>query len=139
MHPLPEQISAERMADDLWRLVNIESPTGNEREAAFLFAAMLEQAGARVEIDERIHNSPNVIGRPIQGRQQQNHQVNGLAIDAVEVNSASRPRDRSNLSSHGRVLCMRKGYALTDPCRPEFLAPEKRGHNAVRIAIGKCS
>ena len=52
MNPLLEQISVERMADDLWRLVNIESPTGNEREAAFLFAEMLEQAqAAGIELD----------------------------------------------------------------------------------------
>jgi acetylornithine deacetylase/succinyl-diaminopimelate desuccinylase-like protein len=51
------------LADDLWRLVHVHSPTRQEREIAFVFADMLRDAGAEVEIDETLPESPNVIGR----------------------------------------------------------------------------
>ena len=62
-HPLVESIDRARLADDLWRLVNIPSPTRHERDVAMAFAEMLEKAGAEVRLDERIPDSPNVIGR----------------------------------------------------------------------------
>ncbi len=57
------RISSDRLADDLWTLVNIPSPTGQERQASLAFAEMLGKAGARVQIDERNPSSPTVIGR----------------------------------------------------------------------------
>lgn len=56
-------ISPERLRDQLWQLVQVPSPTGQERQVAFLFAEMLKKAGASVTIDETLPNSPNVIGR----------------------------------------------------------------------------
>jgi acetylornithine deacetylase/succinyl-diaminopimelate desuccinylase-like protein len=56
-------ISPERLRDQLWQLVQVPSPTGHEKQAAFLFAEMLKKAGATVTIDETLPNSPNVIGR----------------------------------------------------------------------------
>ena len=100
MNSLIEQISVERMADDLWRLVNIESPTGNEREAALLFAAMLEQAGARVEIDERIHSSPNVIGRLEGNRPGKTFQLAGH-IDHIDVPHDPPARTATEISARG--------------------------------------
>lgn len=39
------KIDNARMADDLWTLVNIPSPTGDERCAALAFAEMLKKLG----------------------------------------------------------------------------------------------
>jgi len=63
MHPWLKHIQAQRLADDLWDLVTIPSPTSQERNAACAFAQRLREAGATVEMDETIHDSPNVIGR----------------------------------------------------------------------------
>ena len=43
------------------------SPTGRERDAALVYARPLAASGAEVEVDETIHDSPNVIGR-LEGR-----------------------------------------------------------------------
>ena len=56
-------IDADRLAGNIWRLVSIPSPTGREKQAALAFAGMLAEAGAEVELDESISESPNVIGR----------------------------------------------------------------------------
>lgn len=56
-------IQPDRLEDRLWQLVQIPSPTGHERQIAFVFADMLKKSGATVTIDETIPDSPNVIGR----------------------------------------------------------------------------
>ncbi|MBN2552132.1 MAG: M20 family metallopeptidase [Spirochaetales bacterium] len=56
-------VQPKRLAEDLWRLVCIPSPTGQERDVAMSFAEMLGAAGAEVEVDETLQESPNVIGR----------------------------------------------------------------------------
>ena len=57
-----EKINPRRLEDNLWELVQIPSPTGHERQAALHFAQMLERTGAKVEVDESLSDSPNVIG-----------------------------------------------------------------------------
>lgn len=59
---LINRISSDRLMDDLWQLVTIPSPTGRERQAAFIFADLLARCGARVDMDESIHDSPTVLG-----------------------------------------------------------------------------
>lgn len=56
------RINPERMQEALWRLVTIASPTGSEKAAAAGFAELLSQAGADVQVDTDLPNSPNVIG-----------------------------------------------------------------------------
>jgi succinyl-diaminopimelate desuccinylase len=109
MNPLLEQISVQRMADDLWRLVNVPSPTGNEREAALLFARMLEAAGADVEIDERIYNSPNVIGRLKGNRPGKIIQLAGH-IDHIDVPHPPPARTANAISARG-ASDMKNGLA----------------------------
>ena len=41
MDGLLEKVSVDRLGDDLWSLVSIPSPTGRERDAAFVYAEML--------------------------------------------------------------------------------------------------
>ncbi|MDF1515437.1 MAG: M20/M25/M40 family metallo-hydrolase [Anaerolineae bacterium] len=107
MKPLLEHISIERMADDLWRLVNVPSPTGNEREAALLFAELLAKAGAKVEIDERIYSSPNIIGRLKGNRPGKTVQLAGH-IDHIDVPHAPPTRTAQEISARG-VSDMKSG------------------------------
>jgi acetylornithine deacetylase/succinyl-diaminopimelate desuccinylase-like protein len=62
-----EHVRRDRLADDLWELVSIPSPTLRERPVAFRFAELLASAGATVTIDETVPESPSVIGR-LRGR-----------------------------------------------------------------------
>ncbi len=56
-------IDRDRLSDRLWELVQIPSPTGNERDAAFLFSRLAQEAGALVTLDETQPESPAVIAR----------------------------------------------------------------------------
>ena len=58
-----DSIRPERLRERLWRLVQVAGPTGRERAVAMVFAELLRQAGAQVEIDHTLPDSPNVIGR----------------------------------------------------------------------------
>ncbi len=58
-----ESLDGQRIAEVLWELVRIPSPTGQEREAALAFAKMLSSVGLQVEVDETIPESPCVVGR----------------------------------------------------------------------------
>lgn len=93
-------IRPERLAEDLWRLVNVPSPTRQEREAALLFAKMLTAAGADVEIDETLPNSPNVVGR-LRGRRP--GKVLQLAghLDHIDVAHAEPKRTAEIISGRG--------------------------------------
>ncbi len=55
-------ISPERIAADLWKLVCVPSPTRRERVAAAVFAQLLDDCGAGVQVDQTIPESPSVIG-----------------------------------------------------------------------------
>lgn len=57
-----EKINAGRLEENLWELVQIPSPTGHERQAALHFAQMLGRTGAKVQVDQTLPDSPNVIG-----------------------------------------------------------------------------
>jgi acetylornithine deacetylase/succinyl-diaminopimelate desuccinylase-like protein len=94
------KISAERMSDNLWQLVNIPSPTRNEKDAALYFAQMLKNAGASVEIDSTIPNSPSVIGRLKGNRKGPTLQLTGH-IDHVDVPHAKPKREGNIISGRG--------------------------------------
>jgi len=100
---LPEvidMVSRERLSEYLWHLVNIPSPTRQERRAAMRFAEMLEQAGATVEIDETLPESPNVVGR-LKGKQP--GKVLQLAghIDHIDIPHAKPQRSETLISGRG--------------------------------------
>ena len=86
------RISRDSLAENLWQLVNIPSPTGMERKAALFFAELLKSSGATVEVDESIPQSPNIIGR-LKGRRK--GRVIQLAghIDHVDIPHAKPKRE----------------------------------------------
>jgi len=103
------QISADSMADNLWQLVSIPSPTRSEKNAAFHFAKMLETAGAQVEVDLTLPNSPNIIGRLKGNRKGPTLQLAGHN-DHIDVPHAAPKRDGNIISGRG-AADMKNGLA----------------------------
>lgn len=104
-----KRIKAQRIADDLWRLVRIPSPTGKERAAAFVYAEMLSQAGAKVVLDETIKESPSIIGR-IEGKKPgKTFQLAGH-IDHIDVPHSLPTRTGKIISGRGSAD-MKNGLA----------------------------
>jgi len=105
-----DKIDSRRLGDVLWRLVNVPSPTGSERQAAIAFAEVLAAAGAEVEFDEGIPESPNVIGR-LKGREPgPTFQLAGH-LDHIDVPHPPPERDRESISGRG-AADMKGGLAL---------------------------
>jgi acetylornithine deacetylase/succinyl-diaminopimelate desuccinylase-like protein len=94
------KISADTIADNLWQLVNIASPTRSEKNAALHFAKMLEATGAKVEVDLTLPNSPNVIGRLKGNRKGPTLQLAGH-IDHIDVPHANPKREGNIISGRG--------------------------------------
>lgn len=98
---LLERIDINRIADDLWHLVNIASPTTQERAAALEFAGMLGEAGAdEVEIDASIHDSPCVIARLRGNRPGRTLQLCGH-IDTIDIPHAKPQRTPRIIGGRG--------------------------------------
>ena len=106
---LLDAISLDRVADDLWRLVNIPSPTGHERSAVLAYADMLQAAGAAVELDETNPDSPSVIGRLRGTRPGKTFQLVGH-IDHIDVPHAKPERSENVISGRGSAD-MKNGLA----------------------------
>jgi len=104
-----DRINLPRMADDLWQLVNIPSPTGGERAVALAFADMLSRAGARVELDETLPQSPSVIGRLRGSRPGGTFQLAGH-LDHIDVPHDPPRRDGNVISGRGSAD-MKNGLA----------------------------
>ena len=103
------RIKPDRLADDLWTLVNIPSPTGKERQAALAFGKMLEKAGARVQVDERNPASPTVIGR-LQGSRSGNVFQLAGHIDHIDIPHPAPQRTPETISGRGSAD-MKNGLA----------------------------
>lgn len=108
-HALTERVDRDRLADDLWTLVNLPSPTGNEREAALALAEMLGRAGARVQLDERLPRSPNVIARLEGARRGRRLQLAGH-IDHINLPHPPPQRRPDAISGRGSAD-MKNGLA----------------------------
>lgn len=106
---LLNHIDLSRIADDLWRLVNVPSPTRQERQMALTFAEMLADAGADVELDETIHDSPCVIGRLSGTRPGRTIQLAGH-LDHIDVPHPPPERDAEAIRARG-VADMKGGLA----------------------------
>ena len=109
MDPIINRINLNRVAEDLWQLVKIPSPTGNERRAALAFAEMLERSGASVEVDETFPSSPAVIGRLSGNRPGRIFQLAGH-IDHIDVPHAPPSRDDKFIRGRGSAD-MKNGLA----------------------------
>lgn len=95
-----QALDPKRIADDLWRLVDIASPTGHERKAALAYAEMLARSGADVTLDETLPESPTVIGRLRGRRPGRVFQLAGH-IDHIDMPHAAPERQGSVISGRG--------------------------------------
>ncbi|MDD5678606.1 MAG: M20/M25/M40 family metallo-hydrolase [Kiritimatiellae bacterium] len=109
MNGLLANVKLKRVADDLWRLVCVPSPTGGERRAALTYARMLAAAGARVELDETIYESPAVIGRLAGKRPGRTFQLAGH-IDHIDAPHAP-PVRKGNIICGRGAADMKSGLA----------------------------
>jgi acetylornithine deacetylase/succinyl-diaminopimelate desuccinylase-like protein len=111
-HPdaLLDRVESRRIADDLWRMVCLPSPTGKERRVALAFAELLSSAGATVELDETIPESPNVIGRLVGRRPGRIFQFAGH-LDHIDMPHEPPERDAGSVSGRG-AADMKGGLAL---------------------------
>ena len=107
--PLLDSVRLARIAEDLWTLVNIPSPTGDEREAVMAYAEMLRSAGAEVQVDETNPASPSVIGRLKGSRPGKTFQLAGH-IDHISVPHPAPKRDEKIISGRGSAD-MKSGLA----------------------------
>jgi len=94
------RINAERLAQRVWELVQVPSPTGREREAAKVFKQLLSRAGAQTELDETIHNSPSVTGRLKGRRPGRTIQLAGH-LDHIDIPHPAPKRDKIIISGRG--------------------------------------
>jgi len=106
---LQDRVSADRLSDDLWDLVRILSPTGRERKAALRYAEMLADAGAEVEVDASIAESPSVIGR-VRGKGTGNTLQLAGHIDHIDVAHPEPERTSQSISGRG-AADMKSGLA----------------------------
>lgn len=94
------RVQRERLAEDLWELVRIPSPTRQERQVALAFADMLKKAGAEVEVDETLPDSPNVISRLSGNRSGKVLQLAGH-LDHIDVVHAEPEHTEEIISGRG--------------------------------------
>lgn len=103
-------INKEQLADYLWTLINIKSPTLHEREAALAYGNILSDLGAEVEIDETIHDSPNIIGH-LKGKQPGKKIQLAGHIDHIPLPHTEPTRSDDIISGRGAVD-MKSGLAV---------------------------
>lgn len=95
-----DSIQPKRMMERLWRLVQVAGPTGQERPVALVFAELLREAGAKVEIDETLPDSPCVIGRLKGSRPGPTLQLAGH-LDHIDIPHAAPQRSSDRISGRG--------------------------------------
>jgi len=93
-------VRSERIAEDLWTLVNIPSPTGDEGAAARAYADMLRAAGARVEPAASDAQHPSVVARLKGDRPGKRMQLAGH-LDHIAVPHPAPARDDRTISGRG--------------------------------------
>ncbi len=101
-----KRIDGRRMANDLWRLVNIPSPTGQEQAVLKAYAAMLSAAGASVSLNSA---PASVVGRLKGNRPGPVFQLAGHA-DHIAVPHASPTRTAATIGGRG-AADMKAGLA----------------------------
>jgi len=94
------RINAERLAQRVWELVQISSPTCREKQAAIVFRQMLSRAGAKTWLDNTIPDSPSVIGRLKGCRPGRTIQIAGH-LDHIDIPHPAAKRNKKTISGRG--------------------------------------
>jgi acetylornithine deacetylase/succinyl-diaminopimelate desuccinylase-like protein len=106
---LVSSIRMERVAEDIWTLVNIPSPTGCEQKAAQAYAEMLRASGAEVEPDAPDPQRPFVVAR-LKGNRPGRRLLLAGHLDHIAVPHAAPSRDASTITGRGSAD-MKSGLA----------------------------
>jgi len=104
-----KKINAERLIDGLWQLLNVPSPTGNERKAVLEYAELLKDAGMVVELDGYVPESPGLIARLKGNRPGKCIQLAGH-IDHIDKPHPEPKREKDIVSGRGSAD-MKNGLA----------------------------
>jgi acetylornithine deacetylase len=108
MSPVSSSADAERLADLTLELVEVESPTGDTREVAELYATRLEEIGLDVDVRrDAFPATPTVIGRLHGDREGPRLVLNGH-LDTVPVAHEGPPRREAD-RVYGRGAADMKG------------------------------
>jgi acetylornithine deacetylase/succinyl-diaminopimelate desuccinylase-like protein len=94
------RINAKRLAQRVWELVQIPSPTCREKQVAIAFRQMLSRAGAKTWLDNTIPDSPSVIGRLKGRRPGRTIQLAGH-LDHIDIPHPAPKRDKMVISGRG--------------------------------------
>lgn len=97
-----EQMNMDRIADDLLSLLEIPSPTGNERAVALKFKELLMATGDKIEVSVEggYPKSPSVIGILSGSRPGKTLQLSGH-LDHIDVPHDAPKRDGNIISGRG--------------------------------------
>jgi len=106
---LLSSIRMERVAEDIWTLVNVPSPTGREQKAAQAYAEMLRAAGAEVGPEEPDPRRPCVLAR-LKGNRPGRRILLAGHLDHIAVPHAAPARDARTISGRGSAD-MKSGLA----------------------------
>jgi len=102
-------IRLERVADDIWTLVNVPSPTRQEQKAAQVYAEMLSAAGAEVESQASDPRHPFVLAR-LNGNRAGRRILLAGHLDHIDVPHTAPARDASSIAGRGSAD-MKSGLA----------------------------
>ena len=106
---LLSSIRIERVAEDLWTLVNVPSPTGREQQAAQVYANMLRTTGAEVEPEALDPQHPFVIAR-LKGNRPGRRILLAGHLDHIDVAHAAPTRSVTAITGRGSAD-MKSGLA----------------------------
>ncbi|MGD1000668.1 MAG: M20/M25/M40 family metallo-hydrolase [Candidatus Brocadiia bacterium] len=107
---LLSSIRMERVAEDIWTLVNIPSPTGCEQQAAQVYTKMLRASGAEVEPEAPDPQHPFVVAR-LKGNRPGKRILLAGHLDHIAVPHAAPARDARTISGRGSAD-MKSGLAV---------------------------
>jgi len=102
-------IRMDRLAEDIWTLVNVPSPTGREQKAAQVYANLLRAAGAEVEPESGDPQHPCVFAR-LKGNRAGRPILLAGHLDHIDVAHAVPSRTASVVAGRGSAD-MKSGLA----------------------------
>ena len=97
---------------------------------------LLEETAERVvaELPRDVLQAPAVVAGPVGRRNQQEEQVDGLAVEAGEIDARGADRHRAHQAIDAGVLGVRDGHAAADAGAAQFLALEDGLDDALEFA-----
>ncbi len=90
-----------------------------------------------LQVPRDVLQGPEVVAGLVRRRDQQEEDVDRLAVERREVDALARERDGADEPVDGRVPGVRDGDALADAGRAELLAAEDGADDALEVLVGR--